>query len=224
MKIRALNFFAFTGIIAAVILSGCTDSSSAKSTSPDTAEQTSEAVTAAVTITASITEREEAETEVSENNEQEYVEVSPNNEFIDFDFIEDYQGTGDIGGLAHKAVEFLMTTDEYAESMEHIDEFTDKEFSDYINGGKIVPKFNTAYPNDYDGNGTAETFIIAARMTVRNFTALLTAGQNCFTVCAACFTKATVFSARSAHRARETLCTTIPPPASTAPLRVLTFP
>ena len=160
MKIRALNFFAFTGIIAAVILSGCTDSSSAKSTSPDTAEQTSEAVTAAVTITASITEREEAETEVSENNEQEYVEVSPNNEFIDFDFIEDYQGTGDIGGLAHKAVEFLMTTDEYAESMEHIDEFTDKEFSDYINGGKIVPKFNTAYPNDDDGNGTAETFII----------------------------------------------------------------
>ncbi len=160
MKIRALNFFAFTGIIAAVILSGCTDSSSAKSTSPDTAEQTSEAVTAAVTITASITEREEAETEVSENNEQEYVEVSPNNEFIDFDFIEDYQGTGDIGGLAHKAVEFLMTTDEYAESMEHIDEFTDKEFSDYINGGKIVPKFNTAYPNDYDGNGTAETVII----------------------------------------------------------------
>ncbi len=93
-----------------------------------------------------------------------YVKVSPGNEFIDYEFIENYQGTTDIGGLADKAAEFLMTTEEYAECMEHIAEFTDKEGSDhflpYIRDGKIVPKFNTAYPNDYDGDGRTETFIV----------------------------------------------------------------
>lgn len=100
-----------------------------------------------------------------ESTEPEYVEVSAENEFIDFEFIEDYQGTTDIGGLADKAVDFLMTAEEYAESMEHIAEFTDKEgsdhFSDYIKDGKIIPRFNTAYPNDYDGDGRTETFIVA---------------------------------------------------------------
>lgn len=165
MEIRSLRIFAAAGLAAAVILSGCTrapaETAEVVSSVSETSAQVSESVSG---IEAEVIEEtaEQTETEISENDEPEYVEVSPNNEFIDFDFIEDYQGTTDIGGLAHKAVEFLMTTDEYAESMEHIDEFTDKEFSDYINGGKIVPKFNTAYPNDYDGDGKTETFITVA--------------------------------------------------------------
>ena len=94
-----------------------------------------------------------------------FVKVSADNEFIDYKMIEDYRGTTDIGDLADKAVDFLMTAEEYAESMEHIAEFTDKEssdhFSDYIKDGKIIPKFNTAYPNDYDGDGRTETFVVA---------------------------------------------------------------
>ncbi|MDE7288829.1 MAG: hypothetical protein K2N71_04905, partial [Oscillospiraceae bacterium] len=97
--------------------------------------------------------------EKEEKKEIEYVEVSPDNEFIDFEFIEDYQGTTDIGDLADKAVEFLKTTDKYAESMKNISEFSDEEFPDYIVDGVIVPKFRTAYPNDYNGDGGTETFI-----------------------------------------------------------------
>ena len=89
-----------------------------------------------------------------------YVTVSPDNEFIDYNFILNYPGTDDIGDLADKAVEFLKTTEEYTENMKNISEFSDEEFSDYIKDGVIVPKFNIAYPNDYDGDGRTETFIV----------------------------------------------------------------
>ncbi|MDE6596940.1 MAG: hypothetical protein K2K44_13150, partial [Oscillospiraceae bacterium] len=92
--------------------------------------------------------------------EEPFVTVSPDNEFIDFEIIEDYQGTTDIGELADKAVEFLKESEYYAKSMENISEFTDGEFSEYIRDSVIVPKFSIAYPNDYDGDGNTETFII----------------------------------------------------------------
>ena len=63
------------------------------------------------------TEDTEEEVKGFDYDGEEYVQVSPDNEFIDFKFIEDYQGTADIGDLADKAVEFLMTTDEYADAM-----------------------------------------------------------------------------------------------------------
>lgn len=89
-----------------------------------------------------------------------FVKVSPNNEFIDYEFIEDYQGTTDIGGLADKAVKFLKDSEYYAESMENISEFTDEKFAEYIRDGVIEPKLAAAYPADYDGDGNTETFII----------------------------------------------------------------
>lgn len=165
MEIRPLRIFAAAGLAAAVILSGCTRAPAETAEVVSSVSETSAHVSESVSGTeAEVTEEtaEQTETEVPENDEPEYVEVSPNNEFIDFDFIEDYQGTTDIGGLANKAVEFLTTTGEYSEAMADFDEI-DTEFGEpYIADGKIVPQFEAAYPNDYDGDGKTETFITVA--------------------------------------------------------------
>lgn len=163
MKHKFLGIAA-AAAVSAVIFSGCTQTPA--DTSEDTSVTASE-TTAQTSASISETEAETTEeiitkTEAAEENddEPEYVEVSVGNEFIDYEFIENYQGATDIGDLADKAVEFLKTTEEYADSMKNISEFSDEEFSDYIKDGEIVPKFSIAYPNDYDGDGTSETFII----------------------------------------------------------------
>ena len=147
--------------LAAVIFLTSCNTSSADNVGEQsvTASQTAESISE---TSAETTEEIPEEMETSDNGdtEPEYVEVSAGNEFIDFEFIEDYQGTTDIGDLADKAVDFLKTTDFYAESMKSISEFSDVEFSEYIVDGVIVPKFNIAYPNDYDGDGKSEMFIM----------------------------------------------------------------
>lgn len=81
------------------------------------------------------------------------------NKFIDFEITE-LKGIADIGKLADKAVEFLKTTDEYRENIDNINEFSNEEFDAYISNGKIIPKIIGAYPDDYDGDGKIETFIM----------------------------------------------------------------
>ncbi|MDE6598859.1 MAG: hypothetical protein K2K34_02125, partial [Oscillospiraceae bacterium] len=144
--------------LAAVILFTSCNTGSADNAAEQSVTEASVQVTASVPETSAETT---AETEAPAGNdtEPEYVEVSAGNEFIDFEFIENYQGTTEFGDLADKAVDFLKTTDFYAESMKSISEFSNVEFSDYIVDGAIVPKFRTAYPNDYDGDGRTETFI-----------------------------------------------------------------
>lgn len=156
--------FGLLGILlSAAMLASC--SGSGENPQESIAETTAESLAATseaaemTTVTVSETEKIMENEEVPEPA-KEYVEVSPNNEFIDFEFIEDYQGTTDIGDLADKAVEFLTTTDEYAEAMSKIDEISEVYGETYIKDGKIIPQFNTAYPADYDGDGTAETFIV----------------------------------------------------------------
>lgn len=62
--------------------------------------------------------------------------------------------------------------EEYADAMSKIDEI-DEEFGEpYIADGKIVPQFETAYPDDYDGDGSTETFIIL-KMPMRNTYSML---------------------------------------------------
>lgn len=162
--------FRLLGVLfSAVMLASCSEnaaeqevtetvSESTVTTSETTAETTAKTTTE--TTTEETTETEAEEVTQTAEDEYEYVQVSPDNEFIDFEIIEDYQGTTDIGDLADKAVEFLKESEYYAKSMENISEFTDEEFSEYIRDGVIVPKFSIAYPNDYDGDGNTETFII----------------------------------------------------------------
>lgn len=133
------------------------------------------------TETEQTTEDTEEEVKVFVPDEEEYVQESPDNEFIDFEFIEDYQGTTDIGDLADKAVAFMKESEQYKRSEDSVDSFTvegmlknpdisytleeaekkySEEFSEYISDGVIEPKIAAAYPNDYDGDGNTETFII----------------------------------------------------------------
>lgn len=153
------NLRLFGVMLSAAMLVSCSGSGgSPQENTAESSATTSEAMETATT-TVSETEKITEKEEVPEPAE-EYVEVSPDNEFIDFEFIEDYKGTTDIGDLADKAVEFLKESEFYSKSMENISEFTDEEFVPYIEDGVVVPKFNMAYPNDYDGDGNTETFII----------------------------------------------------------------
>lgn len=180
-------------LLSAAMLAAC--SGNVEETSTETSTETTFTETSTETTftetstettpTETFTETASTETAV-EPAENEYVSVSSFSEFIDFEFIEDYQGTTDIGDLADKAVEFLTTTEEYAESMENIEKFTDEEFEPYIKDGKIVPKFNTAFPNDYNGDGRNETFIVVDmprfmggdNSTVRNFVVFSDSYEN----------------------------------------------
>ena len=165
------KFRLFGVLLSAVMLASCSGNAAEQEVTETVSENTvttSETTTAIITETTTettteqVTEATTTETEADEvpqAAEEKYVQVSPDNEFIDFEFIEDYQGTTDIGDLADKAVEFLKTTEFYESSMKDISEFTDEKLVPYIEDGVIVPKFNTAYPNDYDGDGKTETFI-----------------------------------------------------------------
>lgn len=87
--------------------------------------------------------------------------VSKGSEFIDFEFIESYQGTADIGDLGDKAVNYIKDGYFCETANKYANEFSDEKFAAYFDSdGNIVPKFLTAYPNDYDGDGKTETFII----------------------------------------------------------------
>lgn len=174
------KIFPITAAIAAIALtaafSSCAEDGGAADITEQITESTEAVTTSEVTETTTETVMTTAtacfeEEEVQEPAE-EYVHVSADTEFIDYEFIEDYRGTADIGDLADKAVEFLMTTEEYADAMSKIDEI-DEEFGEpYIADGKIVPQFETAYPDDYDGDGSTETFIIL-KMPMRNTYSML---------------------------------------------------
>ncbi|MDE6710147.1 MAG: hypothetical protein K2J76_06640, partial [Oscillospiraceae bacterium] len=169
------KFRLFGVLLSAVMLASCSGNAAEQEVTETVSESSvTTAATASETTTVSETEAEVSETAFKLFFEpaKECVQVSPDNEFIDFEFIEDYQGTTDIGELTDKAVEFLMTTDEYADAMSKIDEI-DVEFGEpYIADGKIVPQFETAYPADYDGNGSTETFI-TLKMPMRDKFSLL---------------------------------------------------
>lgn len=154
-------------LAAVILLTSCNTNSADNAeeqsvivTAEETVSQTSETVSETQTET---TEETTAETEASSeiNTEPEYAKVSEDNVFIDYRFIEDYQGTTEIGVLAAGAVEFLTESEYYAESTENIGEFTDEKFKKYFDeSGNILPRLRTAYPEDYDGDGNTETFVI----------------------------------------------------------------
>lgn len=155
------KFRLFGVLLSAVMFASCSGNAAEQEVTETVSESTvTTSETTAETTTEQVTEATETEAEeVPQAAEDKYVQVSPDTEFIDYEFIEDYQGTTDIGDLADKAVEFLKTTEFYESSIKDISEFTDEKLVPYIEDGVVVPKFNTAYPNDYDGDGKTETFI-----------------------------------------------------------------
>lgn len=175
-------------VLAAAMLAGCAANTEDNETAEEvlqsptamtttTAEsevQTSAEITTEQTKTTEPTEITAEETTVTEAEEWKglLVEVSAGNEFIDYKFIENYEGTKDIGELSEKAVEFLMTTEEYENAMSEFDKI-DEEFGEpYITDGKLIPQFEQAYPDDYDGDGSTETFITLAMPVRESFNIL----------------------------------------------------
>lgn len=154
-----------------VSLSGCVNKTTDEpaETSVEIISETSVATTEATTEVAFVTE----ETDVTEEYAK-LVEVSPNNRFIDFDFIEDYQGGEVSEEIKKAAVICLMNSDYYKESdanKEKLRKEKDKEiYSEYKqlydferfydNSGNIVPIVSAAYPGDYDVNGEEEAFVL----------------------------------------------------------------
>lgn len=131
----------------------------------ETTIETTATVTTKTETTTTATDTANTET-IPQDAENVYVQVSPDNEFIDFEFIEDYQGTTEIGDLADKAVEYLsneftVKTTQWEFLYPNVPDTIPDKFADYTgSSGNIVPKFQTAYPNDYDGDGRVETFIV----------------------------------------------------------------
>ncbi len=158
-----IKYFALS---AAIALTACGDgggdAATASRTETTTAE-TAEASAITETTAASETtkETEPTDTEPAVPEEEEYEEVSPDNVFIDYRLIEDHQPTDITGTLGAKAVDFLAESEYYAETEKKLDLFTDEEFKEYFDeGGNIVPKLRAAYPEDYDGDGKSETFLL----------------------------------------------------------------
>ena len=204
------KFRLFGGLLSAVMRASCSGNAAEQEVTETVSESTvttSETTTAIITETTTettteqVTETTTTETEAEEvpqAAEEKYVQVSPDTEFIDYEFIEDYQGTADIGELADKAVEFLMTTKEYANSMRKVDSFTEKSirlryagydfyddeesrenaanaavkrYSEYLDeNGAILPKFKIAYQNDYYCDGKEEAFIVVDMPVDYDFT------------------------------------------------------
>lgn len=119
--------------------------SETSSQSETSAETTTIITTAAVTVTSETT--------------SVTAQKPKQSKFVDFEFTE-LKGTANIGKLADKAVEFIKTTDEYILSMADIFELKGGEYDDYISNEKIIPRITGAYPDDYDGDGKTETFIM----------------------------------------------------------------
>lgn len=178
-------------VLAAAMLAGC----AAKEEAPEITQESVRTLPSVITTfeTSVITTTEEPEIQTSAETTAEettsaqtavytenIVQVSDGNEFIDYKFIENYEGTKEIGGLAEKAISFVKSSEVYKNATEDfntlvtdgklIDPETGKtgieydeyisRFSDYISEDVIEPVLITAYPNDYDGDGKEETYII----------------------------------------------------------------
>ena len=165
-------------IIAALLaltLTACSDTNTAEVSEPlltettteittteTQTETTMESTTAEETVTSQVTTEEEVITtlDTEETVSEDENDITSKLDFFDYKFIENYQGTTDIGKLADKATAFLMESEYYSEAMKNAEDMTE-QFAEYFdNNGKIIPKLNNAYPEDYDGDGKNETFII----------------------------------------------------------------
>ena len=133
--------------------SGGSEETTVSSDLSETSEVTEVSEEASAETSETSAEEEEIEEEITEEIEEEQ------SKYVDFVLIEDHRGTADIGGLADKAAEFLKTTDEYSEAAKRTEKYSEA-YPEYYEDGVLVPKLRTAYPEDFDGNGKTETFIL----------------------------------------------------------------
>ena len=167
-----MNKKTFLSVLAVLCaaMTACTAANDSESNVSET-----ESVTATVSsVTSSETTAETSETtalttaettETSEMNVTENVpeKISVNAEdltFTDFAFIEYYKGSKQEDETSKKAIEFLKTTEEYAQSQKYSDFYKEKYPEYFDENGVLIPKLHESYTEDYDGDGRDETFLL----------------------------------------------------------------
>lgn len=99
----------------------------------------------------------------SQGSQITYMSVSEGNEFIDFEYIAEYSGTTDGTAIEHfiaKAEDFLLENYASAVNIEELD-LTNEDMAKYIDeNGKVIPVFQAAYTEDFDGDWEDESFLV----------------------------------------------------------------
>lgn len=101
-----------------------------------------------------------AETTVTENVPEKISVKAEDMTFTDFAFIEYYKGSKQEDETSEKAIEFLKTTEEYAQSQKYSDLYKESYPEYFDKNGVIIPKLHESYTEDYDGDGRDETFLL----------------------------------------------------------------
>lgn len=132
---------------------------SAETTSETT--ETSVEITSLSTVeTSETTALTTAETTVTENVPEKISVKAEDMTFTDFAFIEYYKGSKQEDETSKKAIEFLKTTEEYAQSQKYSDLYKESYPEYFDKNGVIIPKLHESYTEDYDGDGRDETFLL----------------------------------------------------------------
>ena len=124
------------------------------------AEITSETMSLSTVETSETTALTTAETTVTENVPEKISVKAEDLTFTDFAFIEYYKGSKQEDETSEKAIEFLKTTEEYAQSQKYSDFYKEKYPEYFDENGVLIPKLHESYTEDYDGDGRDETFLL----------------------------------------------------------------
>lgn len=121
---------------------------------------TSSETTAETSETTALTTAETTETAVTEKAPEKISVKAEDMTFTDFAFIEYYKGSKQEDETSKKAIEFLKTTEEYAQSQKYSDLYKESYPEYFDENGVIIPKLLESYTEDYDGDGREETFLL----------------------------------------------------------------
>lgn len=155
-------------------MTACSAANDSESSVSDTESVTATVSSVTSSETAALTTSETSETtalttaETTETSEMSVIEnvsekISVKAEeltFTDFAFIEYYKGSKQEDETSEKAIEFLKTTEEYAQSQKYSDFYKEKYPEYFDENGVLAPKFHESYTEDFDGDGREETFLL----------------------------------------------------------------
>lgn len=125
-----------------------------------TSAETTVPTTAETSETTALTTFETSETPVTGKTPEKISVKAEDLTFTDFAFIEYYKGSKQEDETSEKAIEFLRTTEEYAQSQKYSDFYKEKYPEYFDENGVLAPKFHESYTEDYDGDGREETFLL----------------------------------------------------------------
>ena len=126
----------------------------------ETAVETTSLSTVETSETTALTTAETTETAETETAPEKISVNAEDMTFTDFAFIEYYKGSKQEDETSEKAIEFLKTTEEYAQSQKYSDLYKESYPEYFDENGVIIPKLLESYTEDYDGDGMDETFLL----------------------------------------------------------------